>query len=74
MNGVLPVPPKDKFPIEMTETSNFLDFNSYFLNIKAISSNEITNSAILKSIEEYEIKKSEPTPLNLHELIAVINA
>jgi len=39
------------------------------LKIKfSIASNEITNPAILKSINEYENGKSHPTPMNLEEL------
>jgi hypothetical protein len=34
----------------------------------------ITNPVILKEIEDYESKKTTPTPLNLAELKAMINA
>jgi hypothetical protein len=47
---------------------------SFIKKVKAIFPNEITNTAILKSIEDYENKKTRPTPLNLAELSAMINA
>lgn len=40
----------------------------------SIEKNEITNPAILKSIEDYETKKALPTPLSLKELKMFINA
>jgi hypothetical protein len=42
--------------------------------VRAIASNEITNPAILQSIDDYEKGKSIPTPLNLAELKAMIDA
>ena len=42
--------------------------------VKAIVYNEITNTAVLKGIEDYESKKATPTPLCLKELKAMINA
>jgi hypothetical protein len=47
---------------------------SFVKKVKAIASNEITNTTVLKAIEEYESKKVTPTPLNLAELKAMINA
>lgn len=47
---------------------------SFVTKIKMILPNEITNTAILKSIEEYETKKKFPTPLNLKELKAMLDA
>jgi hypothetical protein len=53
---------------------------SFFRNIslvkkvKVVAANEITNPAILQSIEAYEKGKLKPTPLNLSELKAMINA
>ena len=47
---------------------------SFIKKIKAIASNESTNAAVLKGIEDYESKKVTPTPLNLAELKAMINA
>jgi hypothetical protein len=39
-----------------------------------IPANQITNPAILQSIEEYEQGKTTPTPLSLSELKAMISA
>ena len=47
---------------------------SFIKNIKIIEPNEITNSSLLKSIEDYENKNVKPTPLNLSELKAMMNA
>lgn len=47
---------------------------TFVKNIKAISKNEITNSPILLSIEQYESGKVLPTPLSLDELKKMINA
>ncbi len=47
---------------------------SFIKKSKAIAPNEITNSEILQSIEGYEKGKLNPTPLNLKELKALINA
>ncbi len=44
------------------------------LKIDVLDKNEITNPDIIKSIEEYESKKVQPTPLSLEELKAMINA
>jgi len=40
--------------------------------VKVIQSNEITNPLILKSIEDYEQGKTNPTPMSLSELKAKI--
>jgi len=42
--------------------------------VKAIVSNEITNSTILKSIEDYESGDVKPTSINLAEFKKMINA
>ena len=47
---------------------------SFVKRVKPISPNEITNTAILKSIEDYEQEKVLPTPLNLDELKEMLNA
>ena len=47
---------------------------SFVKKVRAIPSNEITNPAILQSIEDYEKGKVQPTPLNLTELKAMIHA
>lgn len=47
---------------------------SFIKNAKAIAPNEITNFEILKSIEGYEKGKVKPTPVNLKELKAMIDA
>jgi hypothetical protein len=47
---------------------------TFIKNTKSIDKNEITNPAILKSIEDYENKKASSTPLSLKELKKFINA
>ena len=47
---------------------------SFVKKIRAVASNEITNPAILQSIEAYEKGKEKPTPLNLAELKEMLNA
>jgi len=47
---------------------------SFVKRVRAVSNNEITNPAILHSIETYEKRKVKPTPLSLSELKAMINA
>ena len=59
---------------KMAFAEEFFKSISFIKKIKAIASNEITNTSILKGIEEYESKKVTPTPLNLVELKAMINA
>ena len=69
MKYILDIPEnKSAFAEEFFKSVNFIT------KIKVISSNEITNSAILKSIEEYESKKIIPTPLNLKELKEMLDA
>ena len=47
---------------------------SFVKDAKQIADNEITNPAILKSIEDYEKGKVQPTPCNLKDLKALIDA
>jgi hypothetical protein len=47
---------------------------SFVKKVRQIADNEITNPAILYSIEQYEKGKSKPTPLSLNELKDFINA
>ena len=47
---------------------------SFIKNVKAIFPNEITNPAILKSMEHYETGKLQPSPMSLTELKQMINA
>ena len=47
---------------------------SFVKKVRAIAPNEITDAAILQSIESYEKGKTKPTPVNLKELKAIINA
>jgi hypothetical protein len=47
---------------------------TFIKNTQSIDKNEITNPAILSSIEAYENKKVSPTPLSLKELKKFINA
>lgn len=65
--------------IDVTENKSgfveeFFKTISFVKNIRAIENNEITNPAILQSIDDYEKGKSLPTPLNLAELKAMIDA
>ncbi len=46
----------------------------FLKKFKAIEPNVITNPKILNEIEAYETQKIKPTPLNLAELKALINA
>jgi hypothetical protein len=52
----------------------FLKNISFIKKAKPIAKNEITNPAILQSIEAYEKKKTKPTPVNLKELKAMLYA
>ena len=68
-----------KYILEIPENKTafaeeFFKSVSFIKNIKIIEPNEITNSSLLKSIEDYENKNVKPTPLNLSELKAMINA
>lgn len=47
---------------------------SFIKKASPVAKNEITNAAILQSIEAYEKKKVKPTPVNLAELKALIHA
>jgi len=47
---------------------------SFIKKVKVIAPNEITNPFILQTIEDYEKGKLYPTPVNLVELKALINA
>ena len=47
---------------------------SFIKKASPVAKNEITNVAILQSIEAYEKKKVKPTPVNLAQLKALINA
>ncbi len=65
--------------IEMDENKanfaeEFFKSISFVKKVRHIASNEITNPAILQSIESYEKSKIKPTPLNLSELKEMINA
>lgn len=62
----------DKNKIAFAE--EFFKTISFVKKVRAIASNEITDPAILQSIDEYEKGKTKPTPLNLAELKAMINA
>lgn len=60
---------KLSFILDMFKSMGFIS------KVKVIeSTNEITNPQILQSIEEYETGKTQPTPLNLTELKAMMNA
>jgi hypothetical protein len=51
----------------------FFKTMSFVKKIKAMAKNEVTNGAILQSIEAYEKGKTKPTSVNLKELKAIIN-
>ena len=59
---------------KITFAEEFFKTISFVKKVRAIASNEITNPAILQSIDDYENGKSKPTPLNLAELKAMIDA
>ena len=61
---------KSSFILEFLKSITFIKK----VKIDVIEKNEITNPEILKSIEDYETRKVSPTPLNLAELKAMINA
>ena len=55
----------------------FLEFVrnlSFVKKSEKIPANQITNPAILQSIEDYEQGRTEPAPLSLEELKAMIGA
>jgi len=56
-----------------TFAEEFFKSVSFIKNAKQIMPNEITNPAILKSIEEYEKGKAKPTPLSLTTLKKMLN-
>ena len=47
---------------------------SFIKKVQEIPSNEITNPAILKSIEDYESSDVKPTRLSLEELKQMLHA
>lgn len=47
---------------------------SFIKNVRAIAPNEVTNPAILQSIENYEKGEVRATPLSLDELKKMLNA
>jgi hypothetical protein len=57
-----------------TFVEEFFKTISFVKKVRIIESNEITNPAILQSIEDYEKRNTKPTPLNLAELKDMINA
>lgn len=59
---------------EISFAENFFKNIRFIKKVKAIAPNEITNPAILQSIEAYEQDKTKPTPLSLIELKAMLNA
>ena len=64
---------KMKYIIDIAENKSafaeeFFKNVSFFKNVKAIPPNEITNPAILESIELYEKGKVKPSPMSLAEL------
>jgi hypothetical protein len=57
-----------------TVAEEFFKSVSFIKNVKPILPNEITNPAILQSIENYEKGKIKATPLSLKELKEMLNA
>ena len=57
-----------------TFAEEFFKSISFVKKVRVIANNEVTNPAILQSIDDYETGKANPTPLNLAELKAMINA
>jgi hypothetical protein len=57
-----------------TFAEEFFKTISFVKKVRVIASNEITNPAILQSIDDYEKGKAKPTPLSLAELKVMINA
>lgn len=68
-----------KYEIEIDGSNSafveaFLEKIRFIKSIKLIADSTITNQRILDSIEVYETKKNQPTPLNLKELNELLNA
>ncbi|MBX2931446.1 MAG: hypothetical protein KF781_05820 [Chitinophagaceae bacterium] len=68
-----------KYIIDIAENKaafaeEFFKTISFVKNVQPIMPNEITNPAILQSIETYEKGATQPTPLNLQELKEMIYA
>ena len=57
-----------------TFAEQFFKSISFVKKVRVIANNEVTNPAILQSIDDYETGQAKPTPLNLAELKAMINA
>ena len=57
-----------------SEMLTLLKSIDFIKSVKQVSDNEITNSAILKSIEDYEINKVQPSLCNMEDLKALIHA
>ena len=70
-----------KHVVQLEVSSNKLSFLleffksiSFVKKVKVFEHNEITNPKILLSIEEYETKKTQPTPMSIKELKKMIHA
>ena len=57
-----------------TFAEEFFKTISFVKKVRAVASNEINNPAILQSIDDYEKGNINPTPLNLAELKAMLDA
>jgi hypothetical protein len=69
-----------KHVVQLEVSSNKLSFLleffksiSFIKKVKVFDNNEITNPKILSSIEEYETKKTQPTPMSIEELKKMIH-
>lgn len=70
-----------KHVVQLEVSSNKLSFLleffksiSFVKKVKVFEHNEITNPKIISSIEEYETKKTQPTPMSIEELKKMIHA
>jgi len=70
-----------KYKLEIEVADNDIAFAekffkniSFVTDVKAVAVNEVTNPAILQSIDDYENGRVTSTPLSLAELKAMIDA
>lgn len=70
-----------KYTIEIEIADNQVSFAEEFFRtirfikkVTAIPANQITNTAILQSIEQYEKNETKPTALSLKELKDMLDA
>lgn len=61
---------KSSFILEFLKSISFIKK----VKVDVIEKNEITNADVLRTISDYESRKVKPTPMNMEELKAMINA